>query len=113
MTFRSRGVTQVDCLSGAVNRDASSSVLTSDQKRQPLMTRRLPLLLGALAFATAFKLGAGTAEANHVHFGGHVSGHWSGSVHIGGGGSVYVGGGAHYSRPYWRPYRNWSVGGHV
>jgi hypothetical protein len=69
------------------------------------MTRRLPLLLGALAFATAFKLGAGTAEANHVHFGGHVSGHWSGSVHIGG--SV------HWARPYWRPYRNWSVGGHV
>jgi hypothetical protein len=75
------------------------------------MTRRLPVLLGALAFATAFKLGAGTAEANHVHFGGHVSGHWSGSVHIRG--SAYVGGGVHWARPYWRPYNNWSVGGHV
>ena len=58
------------------------------------MNRRLPVLLGALAFATL--VGASNAaEAGHAHF------------HFGGGfgGSVHVGGSFHWSRPAWQPYR--------
>ncbi len=73
------------------------------------MTRRLPLLVGALAFASAL----GTAEAGHVHFGGSV--HFSSGPHYGGGGyyggGVHVGASFHWSRPYYGP--RWGVGGHV
>jgi hypothetical protein len=74
------------------------------------MTRRLPLLLGALAFATAFQTGTESAEARgSVHFSGHVSGHWSGA---------HVSGSVHWSRPAWRggySYygRGWRTGGHI
>lgn len=59
-------------------------------------------LLGALAVATAFGIG-GTAEAGHVHFGGH----FGGSVHVGGGGASFHGSaGVHFaSRPGFRGYR--------
>ena len=85
------------------------------------MTSRLPLILGAVAFATS--LGASNlAEAGRrgggfhggggggvsvgggggarVHFGGSF--HWSGGVHVG----------PSYSRPAWRPH-TWGFGGSV
>jgi len=70
------------------------------------VTRRLPLLVGALAFAS----GLGVAEAGHAHF--------SGGVHFGGGGAhfsggVHVGASVHWAaRPGWQPNR-WSMGGRV
>lgn len=72
------------------------------------MTRRLPLLIGALAFGSAVSV-AGVAEAGHVHFGG--------GVHVSGG--VHVGASFHWSRPaggYYGGYgyrQHWGVGGHV
>ncbi len=88
------------------------------------MNRRLPVILGALAFASLVGA-ADTADAGRfaggVHFGGgaHFSGgaHWSGGVHVGGSASF------HYSRPYYgggyggsyyggyHPY--WGVRGHI
>ena len=70
-------------------------------------------LLGALAVATAFSIG-GTAEAGHVHFGGH----FSGSVHVGGGGASFHGSaGVHFARPAYRGgygYRGYGgVRGHI
>ena len=70
-------------------------------------------LLGAIAIASAFSMGAGTANAGHVHFGGHFSGH------VGGGGAHISGGfhaGVHYSRGYsrgYRGYRGYGVRGHI
>jgi hypothetical protein len=62
------------------------------------VNRRLPVVLGALAFASL--VGASDAEAGHArfHFGG--SAHWSGGVRV------------HVSRPAWRPAR-WHVGGSI
>lgn len=58
------------------------------------------LLLGALALAAS----VGTAEAGHVHFGGHVG------VHVGGG-SFHGSVGVHYaSRGYYRGYRGYARG---
>jgi hypothetical protein len=86
------------------------------------MTRRLPLLLGALAFAAAFQLSGESAEANgHVHFSGGA--HFSGGFHASGG----FRGGARYARPAWggRSYYRggggyyggyrggWRTGGHI
>ena len=71
-------------------------------------------LLGALAVVTAFGIG-GTAEAGHVHFGGH----FGGSVHVGGGGASFHGHasvGVHYARGGYgyRGYRNYGgVRGHI
>ncbi len=92
------------------------------------MNRRLPLLLGALTFASL--LGAGSAaEAGRGGGGGHSGGggghfgggaHFSGGVHYGGGGGVhaYAGGGVHYSARVggYGGYgygRGWGVRGHV
>src|SRR5262249_3521072 len=80
-------------------------------EREPhAVTRRLPLLVGALAFATALGT-VGTAEAGHVHFGGSV--HFSSGPHYSGGwgGGVHVGASFHWSRPYYGTH--WGVGGHV
>lgn len=61
------------------------------------------LLLAALATVTTI----GTAEAGHVHFGGHVG------VHVGGGGiHAHVGVGAHYARGY-RGYRGYGYRGYA
>lgn len=76
------------------------------------MTRRLPLVLGSLAFASL--VGAGSADA----------GRFSGGVRFGGGfhGSVHVSGGYRFAaRPsyggyrggYVRDHRSWGVRGHV
>ena len=91
------------------------------------MTRRLPLLLGALAFAAAFQLSGESAEANgHVHFSGGA--HFSGGVHVSGGFRASGGfrGGVRYARPAWggRSYYRggygyggyrggWHTGGHI
>jgi hypothetical protein len=65
------------------------------------VTRRLPLLVGAIAFASS--LGASQlAEAGRFHFGGGVRFH----------GHVSVGSSWHFARPAWRPHR-WSVGGSI
>jgi len=83
------------------------------------VTRRLPLLLGALAFASL----AGTAEAGHAHFGGGA--HFSGGAHWGGGGvhfagSAHFGGGVHWASPRWGGYHyggyrgyGWGFHGHI
>lgn len=69
------------------------------------MNRRLPLLLGAVAFAST--LGASElAEAGRGRFGGGVR--FSGGVSV----RARVGGSWHFSRPAWRPHR-WSVGGSI
>lgn len=67
-------------------------------EREPPVNRRLPVVLGALAFASI--VGSSAAEAGHArfHFGG--SAHWSGGVRV------------HVSRPAWRPAR-WHVGGSI
>ncbi len=68
------------------------------------MNRRLPLLLGALTFATALLGAADQAEAGRarIRFGGGAR--WSGGVHVG---SSW-----HFARPAWRPAR-WSVSGSI
>jgi len=82
------------------------------------VTRRLP----ALAFALAFASSVGAAEAGHAHFSGGV--HFSGGAHWGGGGyrggysgGVHITGGAgvsyHWSRPAWRPHYWGGVSGGV
>jgi len=85
------------------------------------VNRRLPLLLGALAFASL--VGTGTADAGRfsggVHFGGGA--HFSAGAGVRFSGGVHVGGGYHYSaRPGgWGGYRGgyrpgyWGVRGHV
>jgi Outer membrane protein beta-barrel domain len=75
------------------------------------VTRRLPALAFALAFATSI----GAAEAGHAHFSGGV--HFGGGAHFGGGGwsgGVHVSGGTsfHWSRPAYQPHY-WGVRGHV
>jgi hypothetical protein len=80
------------------------------------VTRRLP----ALAFALAFATSVGVAEAGHAHFSGGV--HFSGGSHWGGGGfsgGVHVSGGTafHWSRPayggYYHPRYSWGVRGSI
>jgi len=66
------------------------------------VNRRLPVVLGALAFASL--VGASQAEAGHGHFSFGGSAHWSGGVH--------VGASFHFARPAWQPQR-WSVGGSI
>ena len=68
------------------------------------MNRRLPLFLGAVAFATALGAASNTAEAGR----GRVR--FSGGISVRGG--VHVGSSWHFSRPAWRPQR-WSVGGSI
>src|SRR5881628_3543861 len=93
-----------------INRVGSSSVPAS-RKREHKVTRRLP----ALAFALAFASSVGAAEAGHAHFSGGV--HFGGGAHFGGGGwggGVHVSGGTsfHWSRPAYQGY-HWGVRGHV
>jgi hypothetical protein len=64
--------------------------------------RRLPVVLGALAFASL--VGASQAEAGHAHF------HFGGGFHVGGG--VHVGSSWHFARPAYQPYR-WHVSGSI
>ena len=68
------------------------------------MNRRLPLLLGAVAFATTLGVASNTAEAGRgrIRFGGGISVR----------GGVNVGSSWHFARPAWRPHR-WSVGGSI
>src|SRR5512139_2325938 len=66
-------------------------------EREPPVNRRLPVVLGALAFASL--VGSSAAEAGpRFHFSG--SAHWSGGVHV------------HVSRPAWQPVR-WQVRGSI
>ncbi len=67
------------------------------------MNRRLPLFLGALAFASTLA-GVDVAEAGR----GRV--HFSGSARFSGG--VSVGSSWRFSRPAWRPHR-WNTGGSI
>ena len=84
----------------------------SIQKGNPThVTRRLPALAFALAFATSI----GAAEAGHAHFSGGV--HFGGGAHFSGGGwhgGVHVSGGTsfHWSRPVYAPH-TWGVRGHI
>ena len=72
-------------------------------ERPTPVNRRLPILLGAIAFASL--VGASNqAEAGR----GRV--HFSGGVRFSGG--VSVGSSWHFARPAWRPHR-WSVGGTI
>lgn len=71
------------------------------------VNRRLPLFLGAVAFAAS--LGVSTsAEAGRGRFGGGVR--VSGGFRFSGG--VSVGSRWHFSRPAWRPH-HWNVGGSI
>ena len=98
------------------------------EERSTPVNRRLPIVLGALAFASL--VGAtGTADAGRFGGGAHFSGgsHWGGGVHVSGG--IHVGGGVsygyHFSRPYYGGYRGtywggrgygyggWGVRGHI
>ncbi|HUS31944.1 MAG TPA: outer membrane beta-barrel protein [Kofleriaceae bacterium] len=65
------------------------------------MNRRLPVVLGALAFATLVGATSSNAEA-----GGRFS------VRIGGQARVHVGSSWHFARPAWRPNR-WHVSGSI
>jgi hypothetical protein len=84
------------------------------------VTRRLPLLVGALAVASL----VGTADAGRFHFSGgaHFStgAHWSAGVHVGGSAGYYGGyrgwgGGGYYGgyRPYGGYGGYWGVRGHI
>jgi hypothetical protein len=68
------------------------------------VNRRLPLLLGAVAFASSLGVASNTAEAGRgrIRFGGGVSVR----------GGAHVGSSWHFARPAWRPHR-WSVGGSI
>jgi hypothetical protein len=68
------------------------------------VNRRLPLVLGALAFATSLFGAADLAEAGR----GRV--HFSGGVRFSGG--VHVGTSWHFARPAWSPNR-YAVGGSI
>jgi hypothetical protein len=90
-------------------------VRPTPKKGNPV-TRRLPLLVGALALVSGLAA-TQVAEAGHAHFSGGVHFGGGGSHWGGGGGGVHVGGSAsvHWStaaRPSWQPHR-WGVGGHV
>ena len=64
------------------------------------MNRRLPVVLGALAFASL--VGASQAEAGHARF------HFGGGVRVSGG----VHASWHFARPAWQPTR-WHVSGSI
>jgi hypothetical protein len=66
------------------------------------VNRRLPVVLGALAFASL--LGASKAEAGHAHF------YFGGGARVSG--SVSVGSSWHFARPAWTPNR-WHVSGSI
>lgn len=79
------------------------------------MNRRLPLLLGAVTFATVLGAVPTDAEAGRGRFGGgaRFSGGGGISVRAHGGVRVRAGGvRAHFARPAWRPQR-WSMGGSI
>lgn len=72
------------------------------------MNARLPLFLGAIAFAASL---AATTDAEAGRGRVRFSGGFSGSVRVNGGVSV-TRGNWHFARPAWRPHR-WSVGGSI
>ncbi len=72
------------------------------------MNRRLPLFLGAVAFATTLGAASNAAEAGRGRA--RFSGGFSGGVSVRS--HVNVGSSWRFSRPAWRPHR-WSVGGSI